>query len=134
MSGFCSSSRHKRDPAPFAAGQDFHRRVGGRTAQRIHRHLQPRVEIPGVEMIQLLLHLALALEQLVHVVVGHLFGELGVDLFELFQQIDGLLDRFFDDFAHGARIVDQRFLLQITDGVARREHRLAVESPCRRRP
>ena len=78
-------------------------------------------------MIQLLLHLALPLEQLVHLVVGHLFGELGVDLFKLFQQIDGLLHGLFDNFAHRARIIDQRFLLQIADRVARREHSLAVD-------
>ena len=78
-------------------------------------------------MIELLLNLALALEQLIHVVVGHLFGELGVDLFKLFQQIDRLLHGFFDHFAHGARVVDQRFLLQIADGITRRENRLAVD-------
>ena len=78
-------------------------------------------------MIELLLHFALALEQLVHFVVGHLFGKLGVDLFKLFQQIDSFLHGLFDDFAHGSRVVDQRFLFEITDGVARRENRLAVE-------
>ena len=67
-------------------------------------------------MIELLLHLALPFEQLVHLVVGHLLGKLGVDLFKLFQQIDGLLHGFFDDFAHGARVVDQRLLFEIADG------------------
>ena len=127
MSGFCSSKRHKRDAAPFAAGQNLHRRVRRRTAQRVHRHLQPRIEVPRVLMIELLLHFALPLEQLVHLFVGHLFAKLGVDLFKLFQQIDSFLHGFFDDFAHGARIVDQRFLFEITDGVARRDDRLAVD-------
>jgi hypothetical protein len=127
MSGFCSSRRHKRDAAAFAAGQNLHRRVRRRTAQRIHRHLQPRVEVPGVLMIEFLLHFALALEQLVHLVVGHLFAKLRVDLFKLFQQIDGFLHGLFDDFAHGARVVDQRFLFEIADGVAGRDHRLAVD-------
>ena len=104
------------DAAPFAAGQNLHRRVRRRAAQRIHRHLQPRIEIPGVLMVELFLHFALALEQLVHFVVGHLFAKLGVDLFKLFQQIDSFLHGFFDDFAHGARVVDQRFLFEITDG------------------
>ena len=100
--------------AALAAGENFHRRLRRRAAQRIHRHLQPRVQIPGVEMIELLLHLALAFEQLVHVVVGHFLGELGVDLFKFFEQVDGLLHRFFDHLAHRARVVDQRLLLQIS--------------------
>ncbi len=32
---------------------------------------------------------------------------------------------FLDDFAHGARLVQQWLLLQVADGVAGREHRLA---------
>ena len=132
--GLLQEQPAQRNAAAFAAGKNFHWRVRRRTAQRIHRHLQPRIKVPGVQMIQLLLHLALPLEQLVHVVVGHFFAELRVDLFELFQQIDGFLDSFFDNFAHRARIIDQRFLFQITDRVARRDHGLAVRSLCRRPP
>ena len=70
--GLLQEQPAQRNPATFAAGQDFHRRVRRRTAQRIHRHLQPRVEIPGILMVELLLHFALTLEQFVHFVVGHL--------------------------------------------------------------
>ena len=105
--GFCRSNRHKSHSAPFSAGQNLHRGVRRRAAQRIHGHLQPRIEVPRVLMIELLLHFALALEQLIHFVVGHLFGKLGVDLFKLFQQIDSFLHGLFDDFAHGSRVVDQ---------------------------
>ena len=110
--GLLQQQTAQRDAAPLAAGQDFHRGVRRRTAQRIHRHLQPRIEIPGVLMVEFLLHFALPLEQFVHLVVGHLFAELGVDLFELFQQIDSFLHGFFDHFAHRARVIDQRFLFQ----------------------
>ena len=78
-------------------------------------------------MVQLLLHLALPLEQRVHFVVRHLFTKLGVDLFKLFQQIDSLLYGLFHNFAYRSRIVYQRFLLQIADRIARRENGLAVE-------
>jgi len=78
-------------------------------------------------MVQLLLHLALPLEQRVHFVVRHLFAKLGVDLFKLFQQIDSLLYGFFHNFAYRSRIVYQRFLLQIADRIARRENGLAVK-------
>ena len=104
--GLLQEQPAQRHSAAFAAGQNLHRRIRRRTPQRIHRHLEPRIEIPGILMVELLLHLALPLEQRVHLVVGHLFGKLGVDLFELFQQVDRLLYGFFDDFAHGARIVD----------------------------
>ncbi len=80
-------------------------------------------------MIEFLLHLALAFEQLVHVVIGHFLGELGVDLFEFFEQIDGLLHCFFDHLAHRARVVYQRLLLQEADGIARRQHGFAVKLP-----
>ncbi len=78
-------------------------------------------------MVELLLHFALAFEELVHFIVGHFFRELAVDLFKLFEQLDGILHGFLDHFAHGARIVDQRFLLQVADGITRRENRLAVD-------
>ncbi len=77
-------------------------------------------------MVEFLLHFTLTLEQFVHFVVGHFFGELGVDFFEFFEQIDGLLDGFFDNFAHRARIIDQRFLFQIADAVTRRENGRAI--------
>ena len=127
MSGFCKQQTAQRDAAAFAAGQDFHRRVGRRTAQRVHRHLEPRIEIPRVLMVEFFLHFALPFEQRRHLVVRHLFAELRVDLFKLFQQIDGFLHGFFDNFAHGARVVDQRFLFEITDGEARRDDGFAVE-------
>ena len=39
----------------------------------------------------------------------------GVDRFEFFQQITGLLHGLFDHLPYDARIIDQRFLRQIAD-------------------
>ncbi len=78
-------------------------------------------------MVQLLLHMALPFKQRVHLVAGHRFAKLGIDLFKLFQQMDGLLYRFFHDLAHSSRIVDQRSLLQIADHIAWRDNGLAVK-------
>ena len=44
-----------------------------------------------------------------------------------FSKLNSLLYGFFDDFAHRARIVDQRFLFEIADGEARRDDGLAVK-------
>jgi len=47
-------------------------------------------------MIQFFLDFALALEELVHGVIGHFFGEFGVDLFKLLEQLNGLSNSLFD--------------------------------------
>jgi hypothetical protein len=51
----------------------------------------------------------------VHLVVRHRLGESGVDLVELFQQIDDLLRAFLDDVADGLRFVQLRLLFEIAD-------------------
>ena len=65
-------------------------------------------------------------EEFVHVFVRHFFAELRVDLVKLLQQADSLLHGFFDDFTHGARVVEQRLLFEIADGIAGRDHGFAV--------
>ena len=66
-------------------------------------------------------------EERVHFIIRHLLAKLRVDLFELFQQIDRFLDRLFHHFAHGTRIVNQRFLFEVADRVTGRDHRFAIE-------
>src|SRR6266850_6418493 len=78
-------------------------------------------------MIEFLLHLALPRQKFVHVRIGHFFSKLRVDLVKLFQQVDSFLDRFFHYLTHGARVVDQRFLFQITNGKAWRDNGLAID-------
>ncbi len=39
----------------FASGKNVHRRIAFRAAQCIHGHFQTRIDIPGIEMIDLLL-------------------------------------------------------------------------------
>ena len=127
MSGFCSSKRHKCDAAFFTARKIFHRRLRRRTAKGVHRHFEPRVEVPGVGVVELFLHFALPLDQRVHLVVVHRLGKFGVDLFEFLEKIDGLLDGFFDDLLDGFRFVELRLLLEIADRVALRKNDLAVK-------
>ena len=118
----------------LAAGKHLHDRVAGGTAERVHGHLEPAVQLPGVQMVELLLHLALPRDQLVHLVVGHGIGEALVDLVVLVQEVDGLLHALFHDLAHGLFRIELRLLLEEPDGVARGEHRLAHDTPCPRRP
>ncbi len=111
----------------LAAGDDRHRRVAGGAAQGVHGHFEAGVQVPGALGVHLLLHLALALDEGVHLVRLHGLGEFGVDLLEFLHEIDHVLHAFFHHLAHGAGFVHQRFLLQVADGEARREHGLAVE-------
>src|ERR687896_289520 len=60
---FLQQQPAQRNPATLTTGQNLYWRFWRWTAQRIHGHLQPRIEIPGILLIQLLLHLALALEK-----------------------------------------------------------------------
>ena len=117
----------ERHAALLAAGEELHARVARRAAQRVHGHLEPAVQLPGVQVVELLLHLALALDQLVHLVVGHGIGEALVDLVVLVQKVDRLLHALLHHLAHGLGRVELRLLLEEADGVARREDRLAHE-------
>ncbi len=121
------------DAPLLAARKHFDGRVAGRAAQSVHRHLKARVQVPSVRGVQLLLHLALTREQLVHLVVRHLFAELGVDLVELFEERDGLRDGLFDDLADGLRLVEARLLFEVADGVAGRKYGLAGKTLVRAR-
>jgi hypothetical protein len=76
-------------------------------------------------MVKLLLHHRLAVAELLHVGIG--IGKGGVDRFELFEEVDGLLHPFLHYLAHGLGAIDQRFLFEIADGVAGGEDGLAGE-------
>jgi hypothetical protein len=99
--------------------------VSGRAAQGVHGHFQPAVQVPGVQVVQLLLQLGLPLAQFFK--VGVRFGKLVGDGVEFRQQIHRLLYTFLDDQAHGFILIQERFLLQIAHRVAGGEHCLAVE-------
>ncbi len=62
-------------PAALTAGQRGHVGVGRRAAQRVHRHVQIALEIPGTHPLDPVLHLALLLQQRRHLVVRHRLGE-----------------------------------------------------------
>ena len=99
--GLLQQQAAQSDAAFFTAAQRADDRVRRRTAKRVHRHLKPRIEVPRVGMIELFLHLALPFDKSVHRVVIHRLGKFGVDLLELFEQIDRRLDGFLDDLLDG---------------------------------
>ena len=114
----------ERHAAPLAAGEDGDGRVAGRTAQCVHRLLQPAVQRPGVVLVDLLLHPRLLIQERLHV-IGIDCAEPLVDLVILPQQIYDGLHRLLDDLAHGLAGVELRLLRQEAARVALGEHRLA---------
>ena len=115
----------QRHPAALTAGQMGHRLVGRRAAQRVHRLLELRVDVPGVGGVELLLQLAHLVHQLVGVVGGHQLGDLVVP-------VELALDRhaLLDVLADGLGLVQLRLLLQDADGGAGGQERVAVVRPC----
>ena len=101
----------QRHPAPLTAGQMRHRLVGRRAAQRVHRLLELRVEIPRVGVVELLLQPAHLLHQLVGVVGGHQLGDL-VEAVEL--DLD-VAEALLDVAANGLLLVQRRLLQQDAD-------------------
>ncbi len=113
------------DAALLAARQVVHHLVGGRTAEGVHREIEAAVEIPGVQGVELFLHVPLALEELVHVRVG--IAEAFVDLLELGEEVDDLLHPFLHDLADRLPRLEDRFLLEVADRHAGGHARLAGE-------
>ena len=70
-------------------------------------------------MVDLLVQLALTLDQPGHLVVVHRLAQLFVDLLVLLEQRDRLSASLLDHFAHGFRVVELRLLLQIAHRVSR---------------
>ena len=119
----------QRDAALLATGQVGDGLVGRRAAQRVHRLLELRVEVPGVGRVQLLLQLTHLLHQLVGVVGGHQLGDLVVPV-ELGLDRHALLDVLAD----GLVLVELRLLHEDADRGARREEGVAVVGAGRDRP
>ena len=115
------------DAAALATGQRRHLSIGRRTAQRIHRELELRVDVPRVDRVDAILQPALLLEELVHRLGGHLFPELHIELVVAIEERLDLRDAFLDVAAHGFGWIEAWLLLQKADGNAVGRKRLADE-------
>ncbi len=111
----------------LAAGQDIHRGFPRRAPEGIHRHFQAGVEVPGIQVVELFLHLRLSVQELVHLIVRHRFGELLIDHVELLEQVDRFLHALLHDLADRLRLIQLGLLLEEADGVPGREDRLPDE-------
>ena len=109
----------ERDAALLAARELAHVGIAGRAAERVHRHLDLRFEVPEVLAVDLVLELGALLRRLVGV-VHHQFV-VAVE--------DRLLlgDALHDVAEHVLRRVELRLLRQVADGGAIGEPGVAAE-------
>ncbi len=107
--GLLQQQLAQRHPAPLATGQVSHRLVAGRAAQRVHRLLDPRIELPAVAVLDLLHQVALLGEQRIEVGVrlAHCRG----DRFEAGQVTTHLGNRVLDVLADRLVLIERRLLL-----------------------
>ena len=110
---------------PFAARERGDIRIAGRTPQRVHRHLDLRIELPGADLIDPILHASLLGQHLVHFVGVEVFGKARVERVELIEQRADLDGAFFDVALDVLRWIESRFLGQVADRDAGSRKRFA---------
>jgi len=101
----------------LSAGNHLDQGVSVRTSQGVHGHLKPAVQLPGVQMVELLLHLSLTLDELAHLIIRQGIGKAFVDRVVLGKEVHRGLNAFLHDLADGLLFVELRLLLEKTDGV-----------------
>jgi hypothetical protein len=113
-------SWRKQQPAQghaptLAAGQGLDPGFPGRQTQRVHGHLEPPVQLPGVRGLDLVLQPALLLEELLHGVVFQGLGEARRDLLEAVEQGPHLGDPLLHAGLDGLVRIELGLLGQVTD-------------------
>ena len=98
----------------------------GRQAQRVHRRVEHRVEVPGVGRVDLVLEAGELVGGLVRVVRG--------DLVVAVDQVAQLAHAVLDVAAHVLRLVELRLLLEQPDRRAGLQLRLAAVAVVDARP
>jgi hypothetical protein len=78
-------------------------------------------------VIKFFLDLALTFDECIHRIIIHRLGKLGIDLLELFEKVNGRLNRFFDCLFNRLTLVELGFLFEIPDRVPLRENNLTVK-------
>ena len=117
----------QRDPALLAAGQVGDIGIARRHAKRVHGDLGLALEVPAVDGVDLFLKLGLLGDDLVHLVIGQLFGKPCADLVEPVHELLRLAKAGQDVAGDIHAGVELRLLRKITDLDAVGRPGLAVE-------
>src|SRR5438067_1793488 len=118
----------ERDAAALAAGERRDLGVGRRQAQRVHRELETRVEIPCVGRIDLVLQAALLVEDLLHVLGREILAEPGVHVVVAREQRLDRRDALLDVAAHVLPRIEPWLLMEEPDRDAFSGKRFADEA------
>ena len=105
----------QRDAAALAARQLGDVGVARRQAQRVHREVEARVEVPRVGGFDLVLDLGLLVDDLVHLLGRQVLAELRIQLVVAGQERLDLGDPFLDVPEHGLRRIELRLLVEKPD-------------------
>ena len=89
--------------------------IPGRYTKRIGGHFQGPFKFPTIARLNGLLQICLFLQQVIHFIITHGFGELHTDLIKFLQQITDFRHTLLNDFPHGLFIIKLRFLWQEPD-------------------
>ena len=123
--GLLNEKAAERDTAALAPGEQVDLRIGRRAPERVHCDLELGLDLPPIGGLDLLLELALALEEVVHLFGGHLLGKSFVHFLVCFEKVEDFLSPFLNDFFDGGAGRELRLLLEITDAIAFGEAHLA---------
>ncbi len=115
------------DPAAFPPGEHPGRSVAGRAAESVHGHIQPAVQVPGAQSLQLLLDFSLLFKEGIHLLIRHGLREFLVDPLIFLEEADRALDPFLHDFPDRLRIIQPGLLFKEADGVPGGKNRLPNE-------
>ena len=115
------------DPPLLATAELGDLRVRRWEPERVHGHLDLPVQVPEVQVIDLLLDPGLLVDERLHLVVAHRLGEGRVDLVVALQDLPLRLHRLFHVPAHVQRWVQLRLLGQVPHLHPLRRPRLALE-------
>ncbi len=115
--------------AALAAGQCVDNLVVGRALQRVHGTFQAVVDVPGIGGVEGVLQFGLPGDEGVHPVgvLKHVgVAEGFIDFLEFRKEIHNRFHALADDFDYGLARFEVRFLLEVSHGIARREHHFAL--------
>src|SRR6266478_4769466 len=125
--GLAEEDLAERDAPALAPRERRHVGIARRKAERVHRHLEPAVELPGARGVDRVLHACLLGEHLLHLGVGERLAEPHGELLEAREQRARLGHRLLDVLEHVLRRVEHRLLRQVADADALGRQRVARE-------
>ena len=117
----------ERHAAALAARERADLGLAGRHAQRVHGRRQRALEVPAVDRVDALLHLAHLGQRALHLVGVERLAEPRRDRVEAVEQVARAAHAVLDVLVDRARLVELGLLLEHADGRARREQHVAAD-------